>query len=103
MGGTLLLLTIFFRNFPEDMGLKTYGAREDDPPVVIRERRIEKLRLKVFNQHQRRTKAFWNLPIIHALGCAGHGVILVYIIPIAVAQGISLTSGGGHTDHHFAG
>ena len=92
-GGTLLLLTIFFRNFPEDMGLKTYGAREDDPPVVIRERRIEKLRLKVFNQHQRRTKAFWNLPIIHALGCAGHGVILVYIIPIAVAQGISLTSG----------
>ena len=92
-GGTLLLLSIFFRNFPQDMGLKTYGAREDDPPVVVREPSMEKLRLKVFNQHIRRTMAFWNLPTIHALGCAGHGVIMVYIIPMAVAQGISLTSG----------
>ena len=92
-GGTLLLLAIFFRNLPKDMGIKAYGARESDPPVVVREPMIERLRLKVFNQHTRRTKAFWNLPIIHALGCAGHGIILIYIIPMAVDQGISLTSG----------
>ena len=92
-GSIFLLLAIFFRNYPRDMGLRAYGTREDDPPVVVRESAIEQLRLKVFNQHARRTKAFWNLPIIHALGCAGHGIILIYIIPIAVAQGISLTSG----------
>ena len=92
-GGTILLLAIFFRNYPQDVGIKAYGAREDDPPVVVREPAMEKLRLKVFNQATRRTMAFWNLPTIHALGCAGHGVILVYIIPMAVAQGISLTSG----------
>ncbi len=92
-GGVILILAIFFRNYPKDMGLKAYGAQDDDPSVVAWEPVIEKLRLKVFNQHTRRTKAFWNLPIIHALGCAGHGIILVYIIPIAVDQGISLTSG----------
>ena len=91
-GGAILLLAILFRSYPEDVGLKAYGARHDDPPMFFRERWIEQLRLKVFNQHIRRTKAFWNLPIIHFLGCAGHGIILVYIIPIAVDQGISLTS-----------
>ena len=45
---------------------------------------IEKVRLQVFNQHVRRTKAFWNLPCIHALGCAGHGIIMLYIVPLAV-------------------
>ena len=91
-GGAILLLAIFFRSYPADMGLKAYGVRDDDAPVILRERWIEQLRLKVFNQHIRRTKAFWNLPTIHFLGCAGHGIILVYIIPIAVEQGISLTS-----------
>ena len=91
-GGIILILAIFFRSYPKDLGLKAYGARDDDPPVVVWEQWKEKLRLKVFNQHTRRTKAFWNLPIIHALGCAGHGIILVYIIPMAVDQGISLTS-----------
>ena len=91
-GGIILLLALFFRNYPKDVGLEAYGTRKGDPPDVVREPAMEKLRLKVFNQHIRRTKAFWNLPTIHALGCAGHGIILVYIIPIAVSEGISLTS-----------
>ena len=53
---------------------------------------VDKLRLKVFNQHIRRTRAFWNLPIIHALGCAGHGIVLIYVVPLAVEQGISLAT-----------
>jgi len=51
---------------------------------------VENLRLKVFNQHIRRTGVFWNLPLIHGLGCAGHGMVLIYVIPLAVQQGISL-------------
>lgn len=91
-GSTLLVLSAFFRNRPSDIGLKPYGALADDPPEIPRSRAVEQLRLKVFSQHIRRTRAFWNLPIIHGLGCAGHGIILIYSIPIAVEQGISLTA-----------
>ena len=89
-GGIVLLLTIIFRDRPADMGLKPYGAAADDPQEVVRDEAIEKLRAKVFNQHIRRTTAFWNLPAIHALGCAGHGIVLIYAIPIAVDRGIGL-------------
>ena len=89
-GGIVLLLTIVFRNRPADLGLKPYGAADDDPPEVVRDKSMEKLRAKVFNQHMRRTTAFWNLPVIHALGCAGHGIVLIYAIPLAVERGIDL-------------
>ena len=81
-----------FRSRPADLGLQPYGARPDDPVEVIRPSSVENLRRKVYNQHIRRTRAFWNLPLIHALGCAGHGIILIYSIPIAVDQGISLVT-----------
>ena len=89
-GGIVLLLTVVFRNRPSDLGVKPYGAADDDPPEVVRDKSMEKLRAKVFNQHIRRTTAFWNLPVIHALGCAGHGIVLIYVIPIAVGRGLDL-------------
>ena len=91
-GGIILLMVPFFRNRPADMGIEPYGARADDAPEAQWSASMHKLRLKVFNQHIRKTKEFWNLPLIHALGCAGHGIILIYSIPIAVEQGISLTA-----------
>ena len=91
-GGIILLLVPFFRNRPIDVGIEPYGALANDAPEVRWSVRVLKLRLKVFNQHIRTTKEFWNLPLIHALGCAGHGIILIYSIPIAVQQGISLTA-----------
>ena len=89
-GGILILLATVFRNRPADLNLKPYGTRINDLPEIVRPEAMERLRTKVYNQHIRRTKAFWNLPLIHGLGCAGHGVILIYSIPIAVQQGISL-------------
>jgi len=90
-GGMIFLMVPFFRNRPADMGIKPYGLREDDPPEVSWSKPMEKLRLRAFNQHIRKTNEFWNLPLIHGLGCAGHGIILIYSIPIAVEQGVSLT------------
>ena len=91
-GGTILLvLNTFLRNRPEDIGLKPYGAMDDDPLSAVRSAELEKLRVKVFNQHVRRTRAFWNLPAIHGLGCAGHGIVLIFSIPFAVSEGIGLT------------
>ena len=92
-GFILLVLSLFLRNRPADVGLKPYGAAEANEGQAALGPVLEKLRLKVFNQHIRRTRAFWNLPVIHGLGCAGHGVILIFSIPLAVSQGRSLTQG----------
>ena len=91
-GGLLILLTFFYRSKPADAGVTAFGARADDPPEIFRGKEIEGLRLKVFNKAMRRTRAFWNLPTIHGLGCAGHGIILIYSIPLAIDQGISLSA-----------
>ena len=91
-GGLLVFLTFFFRSKPADAGVTAFGARADDPPEIIRSKEIDRLRLKVFNRAMRRTRAFWNLPTIHGLGCAGHGIVLIYSIPLAIDQGVSLTA-----------
>ena len=91
-GAFILLLALFFRNRPEDVGAKPYGLRAGEPLSLGLPTDMEKLRAKVFNRHVHRTKAFWNLPAIHGLGCAGHGIVLVFVVPIAVAQGMTLTN-----------
>ena len=91
-GGLLVLLTLFYRSKPADEGSTAFGARADDPPEIFRGKEIERLRLRVFNKAMRRTRAFWNLPTIHGLGCAGHGIVLIYSIPLAIDQGISLSA-----------
>jgi cyanate permease len=59
---------------------------------VVRSPAIERRRRRVFTQHMRRTRAFWYLPLIHGLGCAGHGIVLLYVVPLAVEQGLTLVS-----------
>ena len=95
-GGIMLAMVPFMRSKPADLGLQPYGARDSDGPTIQRGKELERLRQKVFNQHTRRTKAFWNLPLIHGLGCAGHGTILIYVIPLAYERGVftSLASAG---------
>ena len=86
-GGIMLAMVPFMRSKPADLGIQPYGARATDPPAVLRDKTVDRLRQKVFNQHTRRTKAFWNLPLIHGLGCAGHGTVLIYVIPMAFERG----------------
>ncbi len=91
-GGILVFLTLFYCSKPADAGVTAFGVRADDPPEIIRSKEIDRLRLKVFNKAMRNTRAFWNLPTIHGLGCAGHGIILIYSIPLAIEQGVSLAA-----------
>ncbi len=91
-GGVTILLTAIFRNGPKEVGLTPYGASRDYTPEPPRSRQADQLRSKVFNQHIRKTRAFWNLPLIHGLGCAGHGIVLIYTIPIAVDAGIDFVT-----------
>ena len=90
-GGLIIVCSLFFRSAPVNAGIRPYGAQADDPPDPIIPKDILALRLKVFGQATRRTRAFWNLPTIHGLGCAGHGIVLIYAIPFGVELGIGLT------------
>ena len=91
-GGFILLLAVLFRNRPADLGLEPYGARAGDPSEVVASKHVQRLRARVFNQHTRRTKAFWNLPSIHFLGCAGHGIVMIFVVPLAVSRGLDLST-----------
>jgi MFS family permease len=90
-GVFILLLSLVFRNRPSDMGIAPYGALEGERTDGGMPGPLERARAKVFNQHVRRTKAFWNLPAIHGLGCAGHGIVLMFVVPFAVMKGLSFT------------
>ena len=90
-GGLIIACSFFFRSSPVDASTKPYGAQSNDPPDLIISKDMLALRLKAFGQATRRTRAFWNLPTIHGLGCAGHGIILIYAIPFGVELGIGLT------------
>ena len=90
-GVFILLLSLLFRSKPSEMGIAPYGASEGEPLGTGLPNSLEQVRAKVFNQHVRRTKAFWNLPAIHGLGCAGHGIVLLFVAPFAVMKGLSFT------------
>ncbi len=92
-GGVTLALVPFYRNRPAEKGLQAYGATPTDRPAVSFTTDAAKVRLKVFQRQMRHTRAFWNLPVIHGLGCAGHGIILIFVVDFAVQRGIDLTTG----------
>src|SRR5262245_40135905 len=91
-GGLILSLTLLFRDRPADLGLTPYGATAADPPEVVRSPALERQRRQVFMHYVRRTRAFWDLPLIHGLGCAGHGIVLIYVVPLAVERGLTLVA-----------
>ena len=87
-GIAMLALVPFMRNRPADLGIEPYGARPGDSVSTKLAKGMEQLRIKTFNQHIRKTKPFWNLPLIHGLGCAGHGIILIYVAKYALDSGV---------------
>ena len=90
-GGLIIISSVFFRSRPSDIGTNPYGARDNDPPEMALSKEVLRMRLKVFGQQMRKTRAFWNLPTIHGLGCAGHGIVLIYAVQYATELGIGVT------------
>ena len=96
-GGVIMLAMVpLMKNRPSDLGIEPYGARKGDSVPVKLAKSMETLRIKTFNQHIRKTRPFWNLPLIHGLGCAGHGIILIYVAKYAIDSGVftSLATAG---------
>ncbi|HCP22868.1 MAG TPA: hypothetical protein DIT90_01960 [Dehalococcoidia bacterium] len=89
-GGVILLLLVrFFYNEPAQIGMRPFGAPDDEPIKVTQGGDIAKVRTKVFLKQAQRTSAFWNLIGIHFWGCAGHAIILVYLVAMAEDEGVS--------------
>ena len=93
VGGVIIFsLLAFFHSEPSDKGLRPLGADDDDPGPVRTDRATARLRSKVFLQHARRTRAFYNLPFIHFLGCVGHSIVIWHVVFFATTQGVSLAA-----------
>ena len=86
----LLLLIRLFHNDPGEMGFKPLGASEDEPVQRLPQGGASaRVRTRVFLHEAQRTGAFWNLIGIHFWGCAGHSIILIFLVAIAMDQGLS--------------
>ena len=89
-GGLLLLLLIrLFYNEPADLNARPLGAAADTPVRRLQSGAPAQFRAKIFLRQVLRTAAFWNLIGIHYWGCAGHAIVMVFIVAMAEAAGVS--------------
>ncbi|MDA0734768.1 MAG: MFS transporter [Chloroflexi bacterium] len=96
VGGCIMLgLVLLFRSRPSDLGIRAYGAPETEPIHEKLDPAFEKLRAKAFRTSMQSTSAFWKLVSVHYLGCVGHSIVIIYVIPIAVAAGVDLVAAAG--------
>ena len=88
IGGVAILgLVRLFYNEPAQIGLRPLGASESEPVRPVQRGEIARIRTRVFFKQAQRTLAFWNLIGVHFWGCAGHAIVLVYLVAIAEAGG----------------
>ena len=85
----MFFLTRIFNNSPEEKGLLPYGSSLNEKFQLSPKPTKEKI--KEYSSYIRNTAPYWNMSAIHFLGCVGHAVILVYIIPICLNKDISLS------------
>ena len=88
-------LMLLFRNEPSHLGLLPYGALADAPSRRKVDPAEEKQRARAFLISMQGTNAFKQLVAVHFLGCVGHAIVIIYIIPIAVVAGINVVSAAG--------
>ena len=96
IGGAIMFVLIFlFKSRPSDIGVRAYGAPEDEPIQEITDPHIARIRAKAFRKCMQSTTDFWKLVVVHHLGCVGHAIVIIYVIPIAVASGLNLVTAAG--------
>ena len=88
-GVAILALVRLFYNEPAQIGMRPLGASENEPVRQVQKGEVAKIRTRVFFKQAQRTLAFWNLIGIHFWGCAGHAIVLVYLVAIAEGEGVS--------------
>ena len=91
----MVVLMLFFRSQPSHMGLRPYGAPDTEPVDQERNPALERLKAQTFLASMQGTNAFWQLVGVHFMGCVGHAIVIIYIIPIAVIAGVDAVSAAG--------
>ena len=96
IGGFLILivLILIFKNTPQELGKLPFGTLPEDKPLVSSGTEFSKLQ-KTYESYAYRTNSFWNLVNLHFLGCVGHAIILICIIPLAITRGINPITAAG--------
>ena len=89
-GAIILALLWRFHGDPQDRGLTPYGADENKRASAPSDPGVTQLRAKTFLQQAKRTRAFWNLILIHHLGCVGHSIVIVGVVFYATTRGLGL-------------
>ncbi len=90
VGGVAILgLVRLFYNEPGQIGVRPLGASPNEPVRQVQSGDMARIRARVFFKQAQRSLAFWNLIGIHFWGCAGHAIVLVYLVAIAEAEGVS--------------
>ena len=96
VGGVVLLLLIrAFHSEPGAIGLKPLGAPKTEMVQHLQRGPTAEMRTRVFLREVQRTGAFWNLIGIHFWGCAGHAIIMVFLVAIAMDRGLSEGAAAG--------
>lgn len=91
--GSALIIAIMiflYRDSPSEKGLLPYGSHPNE--LTSEELIVDNDKSKIFSQHIRKTAGFYNMSSIHFLGCVGHSIIIVYLVPLAVHEGIAAIS-----------
>ena len=95
-GGIALLLLIKpFHNEPGAIGLRPVGASEDEPVRRLQHGATARIRTSVFLRQAQRTGSFWNLVGLHFWGCVGHNTLIIFLVAIAMDEGMSRGSAAG--------
>ena len=96
VGGVVMLLLIrLFYDEPAQIAMRPLGAPDDEAIQKMPEPESAKVRSTVFLQQAQRTGTFWNLIGIHFWGCAGHAIIMAYLVAIAEDSGVSEGAAAG--------
>ena len=94
-GLALVILVRFFYDEPGQIGLRPYGASGNEPIRRVQHGETAQVRTAVFLTQARQTSAFWNLIGIHFWGCAGHAILMLFLVAIAEERGLSKGSAAG--------
>ena len=95
-GGLALVVFVrFFYDEPAQIGLRPYGATGKEPIKRVQHGETAQVRNQVFLRQARQTSAFWNLIGIHFWGCAGHAILMLFLVAIAEERGLSKGSAAG--------
>jgi len=92
---SMSVMVFFIRSKPSDVGTQPYGGTKSLVPTPVFTPSISKLRDKVRATCIQSTSSFWKLVIVHYLGCLSHAIVIVYIIPIAVLEGVEPVAAAG--------